>query len=58
MNPNEPLSIFFIGDAKTRKTFTLIIQGLLQNIKSQKKHRFRSIKINCLKNFLHNKICI
>jgi hypothetical protein len=57
MNPNEPLSIFFIGGANTRKTFTLIIQ-VLQNIKSQTKHRFKSIKINSFNNCLHKKNCI
>jgi hypothetical protein len=36
----------------------VIIQGRLQNIKSQTKQRFRSIKINSLKNGICKKICI
>jgi len=40
MNPNEPLSIFFIKSVGTRKTFTLmvIIQCLLQYYLKQNKN--------------------
>jgi len=40
MNPNEPLSIFFIKNVGTRKTFTLmvIIQCLFQYYLKQNKN--------------------